>query len=174
MRSLVTLVALALGGSALAAGSLSVRSPAFAPGGAIPLEHSCEGRGISPALTWSGVPAETRSIAVIVDDPDAPGGTFAHLAIVDLPPTQHSLPADLGGRSPMPQAAQVALNSKGEPGYSPLCPPSGVHHYRFQVLALDRAIDLPTGATAADVEKLVAGHVLARGELVGTYEKSAR
>jgi Raf kinase inhibitor-like YbhB/YbcL family protein len=175
MGRIVTAVAvsLVLASGAWAADTLTVRSPAFTAGSRIPMEHSCEGRGTSPPLEWSGVPAGTRSIAVIVDDPDAPGGTFAHLAIL-LPAESRSLPADLGGRGGRPADAMFALNSKGEPGYSPVCPPSGVHHYRFQVLALDRVIDLPSGATTNDLHRAVAGHVLASGELVGTYQKGAR
>jgi len=153
---------------------LSVRSTAFTNGGPIPLEYTCEGRGVSPPLTWTGVPDGTRSIAVIVDDPDAPGGTFAHLALADLPATARALPQDLGGRARVPATAQLALNSKGEPGYSPICPPSGMHHYRFQVLALDRELGLGAHATANDLSQAMSGHVLARGELVGTYQKGAR
>jgi Raf kinase inhibitor-like YbhB/YbcL family protein len=175
MRGFVTGVALlALTGGAQAAGTLSVRSPAFSNGGPIPMEYSCEGRGISPPIEWSGVPPGTRSIAVIVDDPDAPGGTFAHLALANLPPIAHSLPADLGGRGKAPQFSQFAINSKGEPGYSPICPPSGTHHYRFEVLALDQNLDLQPGASSNDLLQAAENHILARGTLTGTYQKGAR
>jgi Raf kinase inhibitor-like YbhB/YbcL family protein len=174
MRTTALFAILALSSAASAAGALSVRSQAFTQSGPIPAEYSCEGRGTSPPITWSNVPPETRSIAVIVDDPDAPRGTFVHLAVYNLPPSTDRLPPDLGGHAALPSGWRVALNSKGEPGYSPLCPPTGQHKYRFRVMALDGTLSLPATASAAELEHAMSGHVIASGELDGVFAKSQR
>jgi Raf kinase inhibitor-like YbhB/YbcL family protein len=153
-------------------GSLTVTSSAFTEGGMIPREYTCEGRGVSPPISWSAVPPDTKSIAVIVDDPDAPDGTFEHLVLFNLPPSEQSIPsmaASLHGAKGL-----AAVNSGGTAGYAPICPPSGRHHYRFQVMALDTLLPQSTGVSSAEVSNAVRGHVLARGELMGVYQKGAR
>ncbi len=152
-------------------GSLNVTSTAFADGAAIPSQYTCQGSGVSPPIFWSAVPPDAQSIAVIVDDPDAPGGTFEHLALFDLPPSEPSLPSL--GASPAGTEGTVARNSSGGVGFAPICPPSGQHRYRFQVLALDKTIALPNGVSSAAVSRAMSGHVLARGLLTGVYQKSA-
>ena len=171
-----TMIGIGLGlglglGVASAAGGMSVRSTAFQAGGPIPMQYSCEGKGVSPPLEWSNVPSDTKSLAVIVDDPDAPKGTFAHLVIADLPPSATSLPEDVGGQANPPGAAMMGMNSKGEAGWAPVCPPSGQHRYRFKVYALDRKLSVPKNADARTVENAMRGHVLAQGELDGTFQK---
>ena len=165
--------ALLLPAAALArdVGSLSVTSVAFTNGGPIPSEYTCEGRSVSPPISWAGVPSDAKSIAVIVDDPDAPHGPFEHFAVFNLPPSQRSLPSQ--GRSPYGKEGLVARNSTGVAGFAPICPPSGTHHYRFQVLALDARLPESTAATAKEIANAVQGHVLARGELTGVYENGA-
>ncbi len=154
-------------------GTLTVTSPAFVANGPIPQEYSCEGRSVSPPLQWSSVPPETRSIAVIVDDPDAPGGTYEHLVQFNLPPTTRALPSQSAGTPPSGTLGMAALNSSGTSGFAPICPPRGAtpHHYRFQVLALDQMLNLPATARSSDVARALGGHILARGEIVGTYQK---
>src|SRR4051794_38548524 len=104
---------------------LAVSSPAFRDQGAIPAQYTCEGRGSSPPLDWTGVPAEAKSLAIVVDDPDAPNGEFVHWFAYSLPPRLSGLPA--GADTQLPQTSSVAPNSKGDTGYAPLCPPSGRH-----------------------------------------------
>lgn len=165
----------ALGGlaSAREIGSLVVTSSAFANNGAIPREYTCEGRGVSPPISWSAVPPETKSVAVIVDDADAPGGTFAHFVAFNLTPGERALTGALTPTTPSPYGL-TARNSGGTIGFAPICPPAGVHHYRVQVTALDTTLARPIGANASDVASAIEGHVIARGTLVGTYQKSGR
>jgi Raf kinase inhibitor-like YbhB/YbcL family protein len=171
---LLSLPALALfvGGAASAGqpAPLTVRSTAFAAGGAIPAQYSCESAGALPPLQWSGVPDGTRSIAVVIDDPDAPRGDFVHFVAYNLPPDARVLPAAGVLGSSAGQVGALGVNSSGQAGYAPICPPSGQHHYRFRVLALDARLDLQQ-PTAAALERASRGHVLARGELTGTYRK---
>ncbi len=144
---------------------LTVTSTAFQDNGAIPAEYTCDGAEKSPPLSWSKVPAGTKSIAILVEDPDAPKGTFTHWLVTDIPPTTTSLAAG----SALPSGAMAMKNSKGDKKYAGPCPPSGTHHYHFHVYALDSKI-----ANADSKSQLLAsmdGHVLAEGELVGTYEK---
>ena len=151
--------------------ALNVTSTAFADGGTIPSEYTCEGSGVSPPIFWSAVPPDTKSISVIIDDPDAPQGTFEHLALFNLPPSEPSLPsldAAAAGTQGM-----LARNSNGAAGFAAICPPSGRHRYRFKVLALDTTIAQPPGASFADVVSAMIGHVLARGEVTGVYQKGA-
>lgn len=147
--------------------SLKVRSSAFENGAPIPRAHSCEGESVSPPLSWSDLPAGTRSVALIVDDPDAPMGTWVHWVVYNLPPDTMSLAQ--GAR--LPAAAQVGVNSGREASYYPMCPPSGRHRYFFKVYALDAQLQGLKHPTAADLEKAMQGHILARGELMGTYQK---
>jgi Raf kinase inhibitor-like YbhB/YbcL family protein len=172
MRSLLAFVAatlLSATAGARDAAPITVKSPAFAAGGAIPLEYTCDGRGMSPPISWSALPEGTKSVAVIVDDPDAPGGTFTHLAMFNLPPSQTSLPS----LSAIPAGVNAvsAKNSSGSPGFTPICPPGGGrHHYRFQVLALDTMLPRTLTGGVEDVTNAMKGHVLARGELTGVYQ----
>jgi Raf kinase inhibitor-like YbhB/YbcL family protein len=152
-------------------GTISVSSPAFNNGGMVPAEYTCDGRGVAPTITWTAVPAETKSIAIIVDDPDAPGATFDHLILFNLPPTQRSLTTDMT-RSLTPTSDLISgRNSSGSLGYTAICPPTGRHHYRFHVLALDAMLPLRAGASGKEVQEAAKTHVLARGELVGLYQK---
>ncbi len=144
-------------------------SSAFSEGGHIPELHSCQGADVSPSLEWSGEPAETRSFALIVDDPDAPAGTWTHWLLYDIPPQVHNLaqgykPSNLGvsGR-----------NDFGKPGYGGPCPPKGhgPHRYFFKLYALDvHTLGLPAGVKAAELAKAIKGHVLAETQYMGRYE----
>jgi Raf kinase inhibitor-like YbhB/YbcL family protein len=147
---------------------LTVTSAAFVANGSIPSKYTCEGENTSPPLVWTDAPASAKSIAIVVDDPDAPSGTFVHWVLYDLPPATKSLPE---GQKTAPAGARDGKNDFGTTGWSGPCPPSGRHRYFHKVYALDTVLpDLGTPAKA-DVVAAMNGHVVAQGELVGTYEK---
>jgi len=150
---------------------LTVTSSAFKNNGPIPSQYTCEGQQESPPVSWSALPPQTRSVAIIVDDPDAPGGTYEHLVRYNLPPTERTLPSQ-PAKGTIGQGA-AGLNSNQETGWAPICPPSGTHHYRFTVFGLDTMLQLPARVTSRNLEQAMHGHVVARGELVGTYQKGA-
>lgn len=171
LRSCIGVAAVCVGLGAGAQESIKVTSSAFADGREIPSEYTCEGTGAPPPLAWGSVPSATKSIAVLVDDPDAPSGTFQHLAAFNLPPDRRSLPTE-AMKSIAPGAAlQTGRNSAGTVGFAPICPPSGRHHYRFEVLALDTTLQLPAASDALAIRTATRGHVLARGELTGVFGK---
>jgi Raf kinase inhibitor-like YbhB/YbcL family protein len=155
--------------------ALSLTSPAFKDGAAIPAQFTCDGGNRSPALSWSGAPDRTASYALLVEDPDAPGGTFVHWVIYDIPANVHSLPEGIAKGATVASlgaAKQGQTGFKGTPGYGGPCPPKGpAHHYHFRLFALDKSLGLESGASRDDVVKAMRGHELARGELVGTYAR---
>jgi len=136
---------------------LTVTSSAFEAGSAIPSEYTCDGAEKSPPLSWSNVPSSAKSIAILVEDPDAPKGTFTHWMVTNIPPNESSLSA----AGSLPQGAVAAKNDKGQSGYAGPCPPSGTHHYHFRVYALDTTIAKP--ASRGDFMSEIKGHVLAEG-----------
>jgi Raf kinase inhibitor-like YbhB/YbcL family protein len=156
--------------------ALSLTSPAFQNGGEIPSTHTCEGKDVSPPLAWSGTPPGTRSLALIVDDPDAPDPkapkmTWVHWVIYNLPPDTRRLPQDVPNRQTLPSGAVQGVNGAGTVGYMGPCPPSGTHRYVFRVYALDTQLDLGGSATKEDLVSAMEGHVLAEGHLMGTYRR---
>jgi Raf kinase inhibitor-like YbhB/YbcL family protein len=153
--------------------SLELTSDAFANGQSIPVKYSCKGKNISPGLAWSGPPSGTQSFALIVDDPDAPMGTWVHWVLFNIPASTRSLQEDLPitGNNAGPSAMYVGKNSWGDLRYGGPCPPSGTHRYFFKLYALDTTISLLPGATKEQVLKEVQGHVLAQAELMGTFSK---
>ncbi len=145
--------------------TLHVSSPAFQHGRSIPRRFSCEGEDVAPELRWDGAPEGTRSFALLVEDPDAPGGTFVHWVVYDLPAEVRGL-----GEGKLPSGARQGRNGFGKSHYGGPCPPPGpAHHYHFRLFALDRPLDLPAGATDAELRRAMEGHVLGTGELVGTF-----
>ncbi|MGE0868437.1 MAG: YbhB/YbcL family Raf kinase inhibitor-like protein [Kofleriaceae bacterium] len=148
--------------------ALTVTSPAFNSNGLIPAEFTCDGNDISPPLSWSNLPEGTRSVAILVEDPDAPSGTVTHWMVTGIPASTTSL--DKGAA--LPAGAMAARNDRGNAGYMGPCPPSGRHRYRFQVYALDHVPAKVT--TKAEFTAALRGHVLAMGQLVGRYQKQAR
>jgi Raf kinase inhibitor-like YbhB/YbcL family protein len=142
--------------------SLHLSSPAFPDGGSIPVANTCDGQGRPPALAWSGVPAGARELVLVVQDPDAPGGTFVHWTAFGIAPAATVLPLDpAGGR-----------NSAGSDGWTPPCPPKGKpHRYVFMLYALARPSGLRRGASADAVRAALAHGVLATGRLTGTYAR---
>jgi Raf kinase inhibitor-like YbhB/YbcL family protein len=147
--------------------AITVTSPAFAEGSVIPEQFTCRGAGQSPPLAWSGLPSGASSVAVVVEDPDAPGGTFVHWVMYGLPADRADLPADA-----VPTDAVQARNSGGDVGWTPPCPPSGTHHYRFTVYALDRPVDLPEDASPAAAVRAVQDASIAEGTLTGMVSAS--
>ena len=162
------LLALGIAGRA-SADSLQLSSEAFAHGGTIPMPYTCEGKDISPPLAWSGTPHDTRSLALIVSDPDAPRGTWYHWLIYEIPPKLSRLSEDTGPKAV--SAIEPGLNSWQRIGYGGPCPPSGRHRYVFHLYALDRKLDLPRAPRAAELRQAMQGHVLGEAKLIGTYAK---
>jgi Raf kinase inhibitor-like YbhB/YbcL family protein len=155
--------------------SLVLTSAAFAALGAIPTLHTCEGRDVSPPLAWTGVPANSRSLVLIVDDPDAPDPkaprtTWVHWVLYNLPPTTTGLGEGVAS-SALPAGTREGTNDWKRTGYGGPCPPIGRHRYFHKLYALDAQLADLGPATKADVEAAMQGHVLAQAELVGTYQK---
>jgi Raf kinase inhibitor-like YbhB/YbcL family protein len=151
---------------------MKLTSQAVRPGQPIPAIHSCEGEDRSPALVWDEVPANTRSLAVIVDDPDAPRGTYVHWVLYNLPADAIELAAGVPRMAELPSGARQGINDSGDVGYRGPCPPrGGPHRYFFHLYALDCALNLPPGVNRSDLEAAMAGHVLAEAALMGTYQR---
>ena len=152
--------------------SLTVISSAFAAGGAIPAKYTCEGANVSPPLSWTGAPAGTRSFALICDDPDAPAGTWVHWVLYNLPSDVNSLSEKMETASTLPNGAMQGANSFGKAGYGGPCPPPGKpHRYFFKVYALDAVNFLNPGASKDTVVGAMEHHILAEGQLIGTYQR---
>jgi Raf kinase inhibitor-like YbhB/YbcL family protein len=145
----------------------TLTSTAFDEGAAIPRKFSCDGENVSPALEWSGAPDDTSALALIVDDPDANG--FVHWVVFDLTGSQSGGLAEAVSASP--DAPNQGRNSFGEIGWGGPCPPSGTHHYRFTLLALDAPLGLSGTPSGEDVRRAAEGHTLAQAELTGTYQR---
>ena len=157
--------------------ALEIRSPRFRDGGEIPREYTCEGRDVSPPLTWSGVPEGARSLALVVDDPDAPDPrnprtTWVHWVLYDLPPDATGL-AEAVALKDLPRGTREGRNDWKRTGYGGPCPPIGRHRYFHKLYALDRQLGDLGSPTKAELERAMDGHVLAKAELVGTYEKGS-
>ena len=142
---------------------LQVSSPSFNNNEYIPQKFSCEGDNISPALSIKNIPPKTASLALIVEDPDAPKGTVTHWIAWNIDSS-----GDISEKST--QGIQ-GKNTRGNNGYMGPCPPNGVHHYHFKVYALDKKLELPEGSTKQELESAMKDHILGAGELVGLYEK---
>jgi len=152
--------------------TLSISSPGFQEGERIPAKYTCQGQDISPQLDWSGVPKEAKSLALIMDDPDAPGGIFTHWVIFNIPPDSLKLPEAVPTEPQLPGSARQGSNDGGGIGYSGPCPPPGrPHRYRFTLYALDKQLDLKAGASKKQLIKAMEGHILNQARLTGTYQR---
>ena len=146
---------------------MSLTSDAFQDGAAIPAQYTCDGANQSPALSWGEPPQGTKSFALVVDDPDAPNGTFRHWGAYDIPANTRSIAT---GQS----AGLQATNDMGKPGYGGPCPPKGhgAHHYRFKLFALSvERLEVGANPKVLDVETGATRHAIGRGDLIGTYER---
>ena len=143
---------------------LSVKSSAFESGKLIPKKYTCDGQEINPPLTIEGVPKEAKTLVLIVDDPDAPSGTFDHWVVWNIPASMGKI-----GENNVPGIE--GMNGARQIGYFGPCPPSGTHRYFFKVYALDTELSLAVGSKKRDVEKAIQNHVLAKGELMGIYSR---
>ena len=151
--------------------TLSLTSNAFASGQNIPSKYSCLGREISPDLSWSNFPAQTKSFALIVDDPDAPMGIWVHWLMYNIPPEKNSLPENISAGAELSDGSLQGKNSGGRLGYNGPCPPSGTHRYFFKLYALDSKLTISSGASKEQLLQAMQGHILAQGELMGTFSK---
>jgi len=166
MRTLLGLsIILASAAAGAAPARLAVTSDAFPVNGNIPVQYTCDGAARAPTLTWSAVPAGTRSIAILIEDADAARGPFTHMMITNVSPTRTSV--DLGAA--LPRDASAARNDNGTTDYLAPCPEDGVHHYHYRVFALDARVSRGP-ATREGFLRGIEGHVLAEGDLVGVYE----
>ncbi len=145
---------------------LTITSSAFADGKAIPARYACDGPDISPPLAFGAVPDGTRSLALIVDDPDAPVGTWVHWVMWNVPADVHAV-----GEGSVPAGAKQGVNDFRRNSYGGPCPPSGTHRYYFRLYALDTTLDLAPSTDRGALEKAMKGHIIAHGQLMGTYRR---
>lgn len=146
--------------------NMKIESLDFKEGKPIPSEFTCDGANVSPALVFEDVPVEAKSLALIMDDPDAPMGTFVHWVVWNIPPGTKQI--SKGEKITYPQGK----TDFGKQGYGGPCPPSGTHRYFFKLYALDVVLDLEKGATKVDLEEAMKGHIVAEAKLMGTYQRS--
>ena len=152
--------------------SMQLSSTAFLAAEPIPVNHTCDGNNVSPPLQWSGAPAGTKSLALIVDDPDAPMGTWVHWVLFNLPANTTDLAEDVPKGQYLPNGARQGLNDFRHLGYGGPCPPPGKpHRYFFKLYALSATLDLKPGATKKELERAMEKLVLAQGQLMGTYKR---
>jgi Raf kinase inhibitor-like YbhB/YbcL family protein len=154
-------------------GDLRLTSPAFKDRQRIPSQYTCDSRNISPPLNWTGAPAETKSLALIVDDPDASGAVFVHWIVFNMGPTATGLAEDVPKGDAAPGHARQGKNDVGQIGYGGPCPsPGKAHRYVFKLYALDTRLDLKAGATKKELEAAMSGHVIARTQFIGVYQRN--
>ena len=149
-----------------------MESAAFKEGSGIPVRFTCEGEDVSPALTWAGAPAGTRSFALIVEDPDAPGGVWTHWVVYNLPATTKAMDENQPKQAQLPNGGLQGLSSFGHVGYGGPCPPPGpAHRYFFRLYALDAALPLESGAGKQQVIDAMKGHILGQAQLMGRFKR---
>ncbi len=150
--------------------TIHIESSAFSEGEQIPRQYTCDGKDSSPPLSWSGVPEESKSLALICDDPDA-SRTWVHWVLFDLPARTSGLPEAVPARGSVLGGGTQGTNDFKKLGYGGPCPPSGTHRYMFKLYALDTQVKLSSSATKADLERAIKGHVLAEATLMGKYSR---
>jgi Raf kinase inhibitor-like YbhB/YbcL family protein len=184
-RLLVPLLALAAGAGLAAAPDnstpegtegrkmkIQITSTAFKDGEPIPAKHSCSGADVSPPLSIASVPKEAKSLILIVDDPDAPSGNWTHWVLYGISPQTVAIPEGSSAKATPPVAAQIGKNSWGKTEWGGPCPPpGGKHRYYFRLYAVDTNLSLPRGTSKPDLMRAIEGHVLAQGELMGTFQR---
>ena len=150
---------------------IKLTSASFKEGQPIPRTYTCDGVNISPPLEWGGVAKTAKTLAIVVDDPDAPGGTWVHWVLYNLPADNIGLVENLPATEKLAAGGFQGTNDFEKIGYGGPCPPSGTHHYFFKIYALDSELPLKAGATRAEVMKAMAGHIVLQGQLMGTYRR---
>jgi hypothetical protein len=145
---------------------VTISSPTFAKNSPIPLQFTCDGEDINPELHFEGVPGRAKSLALIMEDPDAPGGTFTHWLVWNIDPATTML-----GEGARIEGATQGINSAGKTGYIGPCPPSGIHHYHFKLYALDAMLDLSPRAGKGRLEEEIGKHLITFAEIVGVYQR---
>jgi Raf kinase inhibitor-like YbhB/YbcL family protein len=159
-----------MGKDGRAAMMIQLSTNSFKPGGAIPTKFTCSGADLSPQLSWSAPSPAAKSVALIVDDPDAPAGTWNHWLLYNIPPSVHELPEDQLRTLELSNGAIQGKNDFGNVGYNGPCPPPGKpHRYFFRLYALDTRLDLKSGADRRTLDHAIKGHVMGEGELMGTF-----
>lgn len=151
--------------------NMTITSSAFEPKQKIPMQYTCDGADMSPPLTWTKGPEDTKSYALIADDPDAPMGTWVHWVMYNIPPNITSLPEDVPAEEQLDSGALQGITDFKRIGYGGPCPPSGTHRYFFKLYALDSMLEAKPGLTKEQLLEKMDGHILAEGELVGTYSR---
>lgn len=164
-------LALAASASGAPAPRMTLTSSDFSNGQPIPAQFSCEGPGTSPELSWSNVPAGAQTLALVVRDPDAASPGFVHWIVYDIPASSSGLAQGAESSGALPSDAQEGTNSKGVKGWTAPCPPSGTHHYHFELYALDDKVPTMATPTEPALVSAMRGHILAKAELLGTYRK---
>lgn len=148
-----------------------IENPAFKNNERIPSKYTCDGDNMSPELRWNRAPKESKTFALVMDDPDAPMGVFTHWVIFNIPSSENGLPENVPTDGKLPNGSVQGRTDFGRIGYGGPCPPSGVHRYRFRIYALNTSLNLPVGTTKQQVLKAIQGHVLADAELIGLYSR---
>lgn len=145
---------------------MTITSPVFTQNNFIPSKYTCDGENINPPLNITNIPEKAKSLVLIVDDPDAPGGTFIHWIVFNINPGIHTIE-----ENSIPNKGKEGINSFHKINYGGPCPPSGIHHYFFRLYALDTRLDLSEGANIEDVNQKIQNHILAQATLMGLYKK---
>ena len=166
-------ILLAVGTSIVTLWGLEIKSPVFENGGIIPKTYTCDGKNVNPPLLWKDIPKGTKSLVLIVHDPDAPVGDFTHWLVYRIPPSVKGLPAGLPRKPVLERGIEQGLNDFGFIGYGGPCPPpwDGYHRYFFELYALDYIPNLKPAATRREVENALKGHVIGKATLMGRYKR---
>jgi Raf kinase inhibitor-like YbhB/YbcL family protein len=150
---------------------MKLTSTAFQDSGMIPKKYTCDGENVSPPLEWSGVPQTTKSLALICEDPDAPGKTWVHWVVFDLPASRTSLPENVPPQETIAGGGKQGMNDFKKIGYGGPCPPSGTHRYFFKIYAVDAELNLDGQTTKDQLLQAMKDHILGQGELMGRYKR---
>ena len=151
--------------------TINITSTAFEEGGMIPKPYTCDGKDMSPPLAWTSIPEGTKSLALICDDPDAPGGTWVHWVLFNLPADVKELPENVPPKKTLENDAKQGKNDFRKIGYGGPCPPGGTHRYYFKLYAVDTVLDANPGITKQELLNAMEGHILAEGQLMGKYTR---
>jgi Raf kinase inhibitor-like YbhB/YbcL family protein len=171
-RVVLVLAGLSIFAAGQSSQAFELQSTAFSPGAEIPAKHTCDGRDASPALHWTDPPTGTKELALVSDDPDAPGGTWVHWILYGIPATARNLPEAVPTRDTVPGVGRQGVNDFKRIGYGGPCPPRGpAHRYFFRLYALDGEMTLPPRKTEAELLTAIEGHVLGRAEVMGRYQR---